>query len=224
MKRSRIRAGSRSVVATAGLLVDPRGDEAGPVLGERARRQAARNRPRRRPRRSARCRRRARSRRYRPNGGRGRLRAGDLVDAVVHHDDHEVLRPQHRDGGERAQLHQERAVALERHDRRARLRQRDAERDRHGKPHAAEHVEILRPPPGGPEIEIGVADAGRPPPRRAELARPAAASDRSGSSPWCCRVGRRGRPACGSLREDLAAGQERREDEARPAPGSRPPA
>ena len=92
-------------------------------------------------------------------GGRRRLRAGDLVDAVVHHDHGEVLRRQRRDRRQRAQLHQQRAVAFEREDAALRLRQRDAERDREGEAHAAQHVEILRAVAGGPEIEIGVADA-----------------------------------------------------------------
>src|SRR5262249_30907478 len=39
------------------------------------------------------------------------------------------------------------------------LRQRDAERDRAGEAHAAEHVEVLRAVTGRVEIEIGIADA-----------------------------------------------------------------
>ena len=42
---------------------------------------------------------------------------------------------------------------------RLRLRDGDAERDRDRQPHAAEHVEILRPLAARPQIEIGVADA-----------------------------------------------------------------
>ena len=58
-----------------------------------------------------------------------------------------------------AELHQQRAVALERKHAALRLRQRDAKRDREGEAHAAQHVEILRAVAGGPEVEIGVADA-----------------------------------------------------------------
>ena len=90
---------------------------------------------------------------------RRRLRAGDLVDAVVHHHHGEVLRRERRDGRERAELHQQRAVAFEREDAPLRLRQRNPERDREGEPHAAQHVEILRAVAGGPQVEIGVADA-----------------------------------------------------------------
>src|SRR5450631_2373712 len=92
--------------------------------------------------------------------GRGRLPAGDLVDAVVPDDDGQVARRHRRDGGEAAERHQERAVAFERDHAAFRLRQRDPERDRAGQAHAAEHVEILRPVAGGVEIEIGIADAG----------------------------------------------------------------
>ena len=88
------------------------------------------------------------------------LLAGDLVDAVVHDHDGEVARLDHADGGEATQRHQDRAVAFERDHAALGLRQRDAERNRAGEPHAAEHVEILRPVAGGIEIEIGVADAG----------------------------------------------------------------
>src|SRR5262249_10849991 len=58
-----------------------------------------------------------------------------------------------------AELHQQRAVAFERNDVPARLRDGDAERDRNGKPHAAEHVEILRTLAARPQVEVGVADA-----------------------------------------------------------------
>ena len=90
---------------------------------------------------------------------RGRLLAGDLIEAVVHDEDGEVARLHHADGGEAAERHQDRAVALERDHAALGLRQRDAERDRAGEAHAAEHVEILRPVAGRVEIEIGVADA-----------------------------------------------------------------
>ena len=56
-------------------------------------------------------------------------------------------------------MHQQRPVALQREHAPVRLRQRHAERDREGEPHAAEHVEILRSVAGGPQVEIGVADA-----------------------------------------------------------------
>ena len=60
---------------------------------------------------------------------------------------------------EAAEPHQDRAVAFERDHAALGLRDGDTERDRTGKPHAAQHVEILRPVAGGVEIEIGVADA-----------------------------------------------------------------
>ena len=59
----------------------------------------------------------------------------------------------------RSKLHQDRSVAFQREHAALRLRQRDAERDRHRQSHAAEHVEILRALAGAPEVEIGVADA-----------------------------------------------------------------
>ncbi len=92
--------------------------------------------------------------------GGARLLAGDLVDAVVHDDDGQVAWLQHPDGGQAAERHQDRSVAFQRDDAALGLRQRDAERDRTGKPHAAEHVEILRPVADRIEIEIGIADAG----------------------------------------------------------------
>ena len=49
-----------------------------------------------------------------PVAGRGRLLAGDLVDAVVPDDDGQVARRHRGDGGEAAERHQERAVAFER--------------------------------------------------------------------------------------------------------------
>ena len=70
-------------------------------------------------------------------GGGGRLAAGDLVEAVVHDHYGQVGRLERCDGGEAAELHQQRAVAFQRDHARARLRQRDAERDRDGEAHAA---------------------------------------------------------------------------------------
>ena len=90
---------------------------------------------------------------------RRRLAAGDLVDAVVPHHDGQVLRRPHGDGRQAAELHQQRAVAFQRDDVAFGLRDGDAERDRDRQPHAAEHVEILRPLAARPQIEIGVADA-----------------------------------------------------------------
>ena len=91
---------------------------------------------------------------------RGRLLAGDLVDAVVPDDDGEIARRHFGDGGEAAERHQDRAVALERDHAAPGLRQRHAERDRAGEPHAAQHVEVLRPVAGAVEVPVGVADAG----------------------------------------------------------------
>ena len=91
--------------------------------------------------------------------GRRRLLAGDLIEAVVPDDDGEVARLDVGDGGEAAERHQDRAVAFEREHPALRLRQRDAERDRAGQAHAAEHVEVLRPVADGEHVEIGVADA-----------------------------------------------------------------
>ena len=73
------------------------------------------------------------------------LAAGDLVGAVVHdHDAQVLLRPRgHR--SQRAELHQDRAVALQRKHLAARLGDRHAEGDRHRQAHAAQHVEVLLP-------------------------------------------------------------------------------
>src|SRR6185312_4640691 len=90
---------------------------------------------------------------------RGRLPAGDLVETVVPHQNGEIFLLEHADGGETAELHQQRAVAFERDDMTLGLRDRDAERDRDREPHAAQHVEILRPVAARPQVEIGVADA-----------------------------------------------------------------
>ena len=159
MKRSVISTGSRSVAPTPGLSSMRTAISHGPSSAERARDHLVEHLLVRRP---GALRKAGAARHGDEVGagrGRGRLAAGDLVAAVVHHDDREVLRLEHRDGGEAADLHQQRAVALERDAAPLRLRQRDAERDRAGEPHAAEHVEILRPVAGRPEIEIGVADA-----------------------------------------------------------------
>src|SRR6185369_7814849 len=51
------------------------------------------------------------------------------------------------------------AVPLDRNHLPLRLRDRDAERDRARKAHAAEHVEILRPPTARPQIEVRVANS-----------------------------------------------------------------
>src|SRR5215813_1726925 len=94
--------------------------------------------------------------------GRGicsRLRAGDLVDAVVPNDDREVLRRAFTDGCKTAKLHQQGAVAFEGKNVPVRLRNGNTKRDRYCEPHAAEHVEILRALTAGPKVEIGIADA-----------------------------------------------------------------
>ena len=56
-------------------------------------------------------------------------------------------------------MHQQRAISLKRENAALGLGQRDAERNREGEAHAAQHVEILRAVACGPQIEIGVADA-----------------------------------------------------------------
>ena len=159
MKRSRICTGSRSVVPTAGLLSMRAAIRLGPPpLSAAATRRSKSSSsaaqallaipaPRAMATRSAVA---ALAR---------RLRAGDLVDAVVPHHDREILRRPLGDGGEAAELHQQRAVAFERDHMPLRLRDGDAERDRDGETHAAEHVEILRALAARPQIEIGVADA-----------------------------------------------------------------
>src|ERR1700727_3170348 len=92
-------------------------------------------------------------------GSRCRLRARDLIDAVIHHDHAEIPRLERRDRRQATQLHQKRAVAFERKDTPVGLRQRNPERDWKREAHAAQHVEVLRPMTGSPEIEIGIADA-----------------------------------------------------------------
>src|SRR4029077_16400652 len=72
---------------------------------------------------------------------RGRLRARDLIDAVVPHNDRKILRCTLGHGRETPELHQQRAVAFERDDVATWLRDGDAECDGDGEAHAAEHVE-----------------------------------------------------------------------------------
>ena len=75
-------------------------------------------------------------------------------------DDGEIGRPRISDGGEKAEHHQNRAVALERNHAAFRLCQRIAERDRAGEAHAAEHVEILWAVTGGDQAENPTAGGG----------------------------------------------------------------
>ena len=87
--------------------------------------------------------------------------ASDLIDAVVHDDDGEVAQASTIP----MVVRQPSAIGIEpspsaRSAPRSRLEEKRAtERDRAGKAHAAEHVEILRAVAGGIEIEIGIADA-----------------------------------------------------------------
>ena len=159
MKRSRICTGSRSVAPTAGLpsmratirlrrpALERRCHQAVEVVfigGPRAVGDAgaARN-----------------GDQIRSGRTRRRLRSGDLVNPVVPHDHREILRRPLGDGGKATELHQQRAVAFERHDVPVWLCNRYTQRDRNGQAHAAQHVEILRPLAAGPQVEIGVADA-----------------------------------------------------------------
>ena len=99
----------------------------------------------------------------------GRLAAGGRVRRVVEADVQQVRGARGRDRGERAQVHQHVAVAVEHDDAAIGTRQRDAEADRRGQPHRADHV----------EAGVGVARAERR--ARQEAVRHA----RSTSSPRC---------------------------------------
>ena len=94
---------------------------------------------------------------------------------------------------------------------RLRLRDGDAERDRHRQPHAAEHVEVLRPLAGRPQIEIGVADAADHRFLVLELADQPLGQLEAVHHLGVVRAGvrRHGR----SRLEHFAAGQQRRQDE-----------
>src|SRR6185312_7672593 len=145
--------------AGAGLVVDARRDERRAAVLERRREQPLEVVLVRRPGTLHQ----AAAARHRDNvgdaGARRRLAAGDLVHAVVPDDHRQVIWLAHRHGGEAAELHQQRAVALERDDVALRLRDGDAERDRNRQAHAAEHIEVLRSLAAHPEIEISIADA-----------------------------------------------------------------
>ena len=91
--------------------------------------------------------------------GQGLLSTGDLIGAIVHDDDGQVLLRPRCDGGQASKLHQDGSVAFQREHAALGLRQRDSQRDRHRQSHAAQHIEILRALPCTPEIEIGIADA-----------------------------------------------------------------
>ena len=58
---------------------------------------------------------------------RNPLRARGVVDAVLEEEVHEVPRGGARDGSERAQLHEERAVTVQHEDAAVGLRQREAQ-------------------------------------------------------------------------------------------------
>ena len=70
-------------------------------------------------------------------GGVARLHAGLAVVPVVEHDDDEILRLLHPDGGERAHAHQHLAVAGEHGDAALGLGEREAEPDHGGAAHRA---------------------------------------------------------------------------------------
>ena len=91
--------------------------------------------------------------------GRGRLTAGRRVFLVVHHDDDEVRRLQETDGGQRPEVHQQRAVAVEHEHANVGPRERDTQAHRRGKAHAAPRIEILWPIPGGKQIVGGMPEA-----------------------------------------------------------------
>ena len=136
MKRARICTGSRSVVPTPGLLSMRTAISLGPPLSAAANSRskssssaaqaaigdagAARD-----------------GDEIGNRGARGRLAAGDLIEAVVPHHHGEILRRLHGDGGQAAELHQQRAVALERDHVALRLRDGDAQGDRDRQAHAA---------------------------------------------------------------------------------------
>src|SRR5258707_7953159 len=81
---------------------------------------------------------------------RRRLRTGDLINAVVPYDDRKILRRALGDSGKASKLHEQRTVAFESEDVAAGLRKCDSERNWDSKPHAAEHVEVLRTLPTRP--------------------------------------------------------------------------
>ena len=158
MKRSRIRRGSRSVVASAacrrcgarsatGLRSSAPG-RTGPRTSPSSAAHALCESPE--P---------GRWRRGRRRRGGGLLGAGDLVDAVVHDDDARFFGARMAIVARQPSCIRSEPSPSSAITPRSRLRQRDAERDRQGEAHAAQHVEVLRPPAARPQIEIGVADA-----------------------------------------------------------------
>jgi len=140
-------------------VVGARGDEQGAIPLERVRHEGVEVRLVARP--QAACD--AAAARHRDQvgaqRGRRRLPAGDLVHAVVEHHDDQVARADRGDRAQAAELHQQRAVALQREHPALRLRDRHAQRDRRRQAHAAQHVEVLRALPARPQVEVGVADA-----------------------------------------------------------------
>ncbi len=76
---------------------------------------------------------------------RRRLTARRLVHLVVPHDDRQIRRRRVRHRAELPQVHQHRAVAVQRDNPRVRPRNRHAHRDRGALAHRAEGVEVQRP-------------------------------------------------------------------------------
>ena len=157
MKRSRICTGSRSVAPTPGLSSMRAAIRLGPP-SERRREQPLELVLVGRPGAlgdAAGMRDRDRS----AEAGRGLLAAGDLIDAVVPDHDGQVFRPRAATVARQPSCIRSDPSPSSATTWRFGCAIADAERDRHREPHAAQHVEILRPLSGRPQIEIGVADA-----------------------------------------------------------------
>ena len=72
-----------------------------------------------------------------------RLAAGFLMDAVIQADDGEIVGHHRRHGGQRADIHQQFAVAGDHRDLRFGRRQRDPEPHGHRRAHGATHVQQI---------------------------------------------------------------------------------
>src|SRR5439155_11711524 len=92
--------------------------------------------------------------------GDGRLGPGRGVRAVVEADVEQVRGPRGGDGGERAEVHEHVAVAVEDEHPPARLGEGHAEPDRGGEAHRADHVEALvavaRRAAGAADVAVGM--------------------------------------------------------------------